>query len=190
VLAVLAAGAMRIESRRGIRGQAALLSILLASLLAGCGGWRGARDQPPQAAPDAPLGASPVPASVPRSEEPAGATPLVTLPPAGPPPATAVQPMARMPDDAMPVLDMQRNPDGEGFLVTLRPESGLPLLKPGDSVDRFEREVERLGAVVVERTPGRIELVPGGAHDGLELPVRVYYEFDAQGRFVRTTGDF
>jgi hypothetical protein len=181
---------MRIEPRHGRRVQAALLSILLASLLTGCGGWRGARDQPPQAAPDAPLGASPVPASVPRTEEPAGATPLVTLPPAGPPPTSTVQPLARMPDDAMPVLDMQRNPDGGGFLVSLRPESGLPQLKPGDSLDRFEREVDRLGAVVVERTPSRIEVVPGGAYDGLELPVRVFYEFDSQDRFLRTTGDF
>lgn len=95
-----------------------------------------------------------------------------------------------MPEDASPVLEMHRNPDGEGYLVTLRPESGLPILKPGARMEEFERAANSLGAVIIQRSERLIEVAPGGAHEGLELPLRVFYEFDDAGRFVRTTGDF
>lgn len=166
-----------------------VLALFLLSALSGCGWWRAERSAALSAQSNPPPDRPP-PASVPRNEEPAAAAPVLTLPPPNDPPPPATRPLQRMPEDAAPVLEMHRNPDGPGYLVSLRAESGLPLLEPGDSREQFQRAVERLGAVIVADSARRVEVAPGGDHDGLELPLRVFFEFDAQGRFVRTTGEF
>lgn len=172
-----------------VRARLLLVSTLvLTGALSGCGWWRAGRSDAAGAANPPPD--RPPPASVPRNEEPVAAAPVLTLPGPSDPPAPPTRPLQRMPEDAAPVLEMHRNPDGPGYVVTLRAESGLPLLEPGDSRAEFERAVEHLDAVIVADTARRVEVAPGGAHDGLELPLRVFFEFDEQGRFVRTTGDF
>lgn len=134
---------------------------------------------------------SPVPAPMTRAEPLLPRTdPPDALPSPVAPPANTTRPLSRMPDNAQPVLEMRKDPASPHYLVSLRAESGLPLLEPGATLADFDAAVERLGAVVVERSSTRIEVAPGGTYEGLELPLRVWFEFDADGRFVRTMGDF
>lgn len=149
---------------------AGLLLLILA--LNGCSWWSGWRsaEPPPVSAPE-PAESQPAPAASPAAPRPQ-ASPAASASPAGD-----------------PVIRMQRDAEGV-YVVTVEPDSGLPVLAAGASRAQFERQVEELGARIIEERAQGIEVVPGGDFADQDLPMRILYQFDANARFVRVIGEF